>query len=145
MSELIGMLISDHDHVRSLLDQVLDDDGTTVVGKVLDEIGRVMQALSSFEESELYPALLAQKNHSVRVLEAYEEHRQITTLMTRINDMDGKDEMTAAQVLLLADDIRGLFAKEEAGIFPLLETQLPPRTVATLTDVYRGYRRDALV
>ncbi len=141
MTDIIDMLMADHAHVRSLFEDVLEPDGKTIRERTLSEICLYLQAHLDFEESELYPLLMEDAIHRIRALEAYEEHRQIATLMDMVNDMDGKDEATTAQVMVLAEDIRNHFSREEQVLYQLIRAAAPHERLASLTEVFAGYKR----
>jgi|SRR4051812_40007822 len=115
----ITMLTDDHRAVKRLLDEL---ESTTERGvKTRQELfARVKEMLSVhevIEEEIFYPALRDHPKAKDIVLEAYEEHNVVDTIMGELSNLPPDDERWGAKATVMAENVRHHIEEEEGEMF----------------------------
>ena len=76
------------------------------------------------EEKVFYPALKENDELKNTVLEAYEEHRQVKTLIRDIERLSQGNERFPAKLKVLMDNVEHHVEEEEGELFPKVEDLL---------------------
>jgi hemerythrin-like domain-containing protein len=116
----ITMLTEDHRAVKKLLDEL---ETTTERGvKTRTELyGRIKQMLTVhevIEEEIFYPALREHPRAKDLVLEAYEEHDVVDTIMGQLGSLPVDDETWGAKATVMIENLRHHIEEEEKEMFP---------------------------
>jgi hemerythrin-like domain-containing protein len=116
----ITMLTEDHRAVKKLLDEL---ETTTERGvKTRTELyGRIKQMLTVhevIEEEIFYPALRDHPKAKDIVLEAYEEHDVVDTIMGQLGALPVDDETWGAKATVMIENLRHHIEEEEKEMFP---------------------------
>ena len=115
----IRLLKDDHDKVKKLLNQ---GDATTERAEktradLLATIKRELTVHEEIEESIFYPALKEHPKAKEIVLEAYEEHNVVDTVMAELEATDVTDERWAAKFTVMKENIEHHIEEEEGEMF----------------------------
>jgi hemerythrin-like domain-containing protein len=118
--DAVTMLKDDHDKVKKILS---DLDSTTERGvKTREELfAKVKQELEvheTIEEEIFYPALKEHPKMKDLVLEAYEEHHVVDTVMAEIRDVPFDDETWGAKLTVMKENVEHHIEEEEDEMFP---------------------------
>lgn len=121
----IELLKADHDKVEELFEQVKaneDGDNTAVFKQIKSEL----DVHAHIEETIFYPRLLEQGDEELKkiVLEGEEEHKQVKTLLTELDDLDGTDDVFQAKLKVLMENVEHHVEEEENEMFSLVEEQI---------------------
>ena len=115
----LDLLKADHRRVEKLLEQ-LDDTSEDDVERRRDlfrELTDEMQAHEIIEEEILYPALKSNPKAREVVLEGYEEHHVVDTIMSELDDVPFDDETWAAKFSVMKENIEHHIEEEEDEMF----------------------------
>jgi len=117
--DAITLLKDDHAKVKKLLDQL---DHTTERGvKTREELfTKVEQELTvheTIEEEIFYPALKEHPKAKDLVLEAYEEHHVVDTVMAEIRGLAFDDETWGAKLTVMKENVEHHIEEEEDEMF----------------------------
>jgi hemerythrin-like domain-containing protein len=117
--DAIAMLKTDHDKVKGLLE---DLESTTERGvKTREELFATIKGELTvheiIEEEIFYPALKGHPKAKDIVLEAYEEHHVVDTLMGELEGLDVSDETWGAKALVMKENIEHHIEEEEGEMF----------------------------
>jgi hemerythrin-like domain-containing protein len=117
--DAVAMLKDDHEKVKKILE---DLDSTTERGvKTRQELfAKVKQELTvheSIEEEIFYPALKGHPKAKELVLEAYEEHHVVDTIMAEIGEVPFEDEAWGAKLTVMKENIEHHIEEEEGEMF----------------------------
>ena len=132
----LDLLKADHRRVEKLLAQ-LDDTSEDDVDRrreLFGEFADQMQAHEIIEEEILYPAL---KNHPKArevVLEGYEEHHVVDTIMSELDDVAFDDETWAAKFSVMKENIEHHIEEEEDEMFEHAEEIFDEDELETLGE-----------
>lgn len=115
----LDLLRADHRRVEKILAQLDDtsEDDVERRRELFREFTDEMQAHEIIEEEILYPAL---QNHSKArevVLEGYEEHHVVDTIMSELDDVPFDDEIWAAKFSVMKENIEHHIEEEEDEMF----------------------------
>jgi hemerythrin superfamily protein len=115
----ITMLSKDHDAIRKLLAEL---ESTTERGvKTREELfGRIKADLTvheTIEEEIFYPALKEHPKAKDIVLEAYEEHNVVDTIMAEMSALPFDDETWGAKATVMKENIEHHIEEEEGEMF----------------------------
>jgi hemerythrin-like domain-containing protein len=116
----ITMLTDDHRDVKRLLDEL---ETTTERGiKTRQELfGRIKDLLTvheTIEEEIFYPALREHPKAKDLVLEAYEEHDVVDSIMGQLETLPVDDETWGAKATVMIENLRHHIEEEEGEMFP---------------------------
>jgi hemerythrin superfamily protein len=123
-SDVITMLKMDHREVDALFMAVskLSERAFEQRRKLAEKICEALQVHSQFEQNVFYPPFRQRaEDHDERetVLEAFEEHAQVDTLVGEIQEMDPRDERYEAKLMVLMDNVKHHVKEEEHEMFPI--------------------------
>lgn len=117
--DALHLLKADHDKVKKLLTE--GDETTERAVKTRAELlATIKQELTVHEEIEetiFYPALKEHPKAKEIVLEGYEEHNVVDTVMGELEATDVTDERWAAKFTVMKENIEHHIEEEEGEMF----------------------------
>ncbi|MEA2460943.1 MAG: hypothetical protein QOH90_1120 [Actinomycetota bacterium] len=115
----ITLLKDDHKKMKKLLNEV--DDTTERAVKTREELfGKIKKELTVheiIEEEIFYPALKEHPKAKDIVLEGYEEHHVVDTIMGEISGLSYDDEKWTAKFSVMKENIEHHIEEEEGEMF----------------------------
>ena len=144
--DAVTMLKDDHDKVKKILS---DLDSTTERGvKTRQELfAKVQQELEvheTIEEEIFYPALKEHPKMKDLVLEAYEEHHVVDTVMAEIRDVPYDDETWGAKLTVMKENVEHHIEEEEDEMFKQARQVFSKEELVQLGDRMQA-RKDELL
>jgi hemerythrin-like domain-containing protein len=117
--DAVKMLKTDHDKVKKIL---ADLDATTERGvktreELFTKVKQELQIHESIEEEIFYPALKEHPKAKELVLEAYEEHHVVDTVMAEIAEVPFDDETWGAKLTVMKENVEHHIEEEEDEMF----------------------------
>jgi hypothetical protein len=117
--DAIAMLKADHEKVKELLARL---DSTTERGvKTREELFATIKGEltvhETIEEEIFYPALKEHPKAKDLVLEAYEEHHVVDTVMAELEGLDVADETWGAKATVMRENVEHHIEEEEGEMF----------------------------
>ena len=118
--DAIAMLKADHDKVRRLLNELesTTERGVKTRTELFATIKGELTIHEIIEEEIFYPAPKAHPKAKDIVLEAYEEHHVVDTLMGELEALDVSDETWGAKAKVMKENIEHHIEEEEGEMFP---------------------------
>ena len=117
--DAIELLLADHKRVKRLLTEL--DETTERAVKTREELfGRLKKELTVhevIEEEIFYPALKEHPRAKDIVLEAYEEHNVVDTIMGELGSVPFEDETWTAKFTVMKENIEHHVEEEEGDMF----------------------------
>ena len=108
-------LKKEHKDVKDLLERI--EKGSGPVDDLFSRLDRELSIHMEGEEKLLYPPLMSDEKMKERVLEAYEEHHVVKTLLGELNSMPKDDERWMAKIKVMQENIDHHVKEEEGDIF----------------------------
>ena len=134
--DAIQLLKADHDKVKKLLTE--GDETTERAEKTRTELlATIKQELTVHEEIEetiFYPALKEHPKAKEIVLEAYEEHNVVDTVMGELEATDVSDERWAAKFTVMKENIEHHIEEEEGEMFKQARSVFDAEELQALGD-----------
>jgi iron-sulfur cluster repair protein YtfE (RIC family) len=117
--DAIALLKQDHATVKKLFAEEEKSSGQKKAG-VFEKIKAALEVHATIEEEIFYPAVKKARSENVKdeVREAYEEHKQIKSLLALIANITPADETWDAKVKVLKEDVEHHVGEEEGEMFP---------------------------
>lgn len=119
MPNAIELLEADHEKVKKLLER--GDDTTERAVKtrteLFAEIKKEMEVHEAIEEEIFYPALKEHPKAKDIVLEGYEEHHVVDTILAELGETAVEDERWAAKFAVMKENIEHHIEEEEDDMF----------------------------
>jgi hemerythrin-like domain-containing protein len=117
--DALQLLKSDHDKVKKLL---ADGESTTERGEktrteLFATIKGELMVHERIEEEIFYPALREHPKAKDIVLEAYEEHDVVDTVMSELENTNVSDETWGAKFKVMQENLEHHIAEEEGEMF----------------------------
>ena len=116
----ITMLTEDHREVERMLDE-LEPTTERAVKTRTELFTRLKEALTVhevIEEEIFYPALRDHPKAKDIVLEAYEEHNVVDSIMGELERLSVEDETWGAKAKVMIENLRHHIEEEEKEMFP---------------------------
>jgi iron-sulfur cluster repair protein YtfE (RIC family) len=121
--DAISLLKADHKKVGELLDKVeaLSDGAHVSRQRLFEQIAQELTVHAQVEETIFYPAVKARTKRdtepSDEVLEAYEEHANVKSMLEKLRALDPAEETYNAKLQVLSDLVRHHVKEEETVLF----------------------------
>jgi hypothetical protein len=117
--EATKLLKQDHDEVKKIMDKL---DSTTERGvktreELFTKLKNEMTLHEAIEEEIFYPALKEHPKAKEIVLEGYEEHHVVDTIMGEISQTPFDDETWGAKFSVMKENIEHHIEEEEGEMF----------------------------
>ena len=114
----VSILKRDHKTVKQLFKRL--DQEKADKWNLFEQIKSALEVHATLEEEIFYPALKQARAEHVteEVLEAYEEHKQIKTLLGEIAESRTGNERFDAKLKVLKEDVEHHVEEEEGQMFP---------------------------
>jgi hypothetical protein len=117
--DAVTLLKDDHDKVKKILN---DLDSTTERGvktreELFAKVKLELEVHETIEEEIFYPALKEHPKLKDLVLEAYEEHHVVDTVMAEIRDVPYDDETWGAKLTVMKENVEHHIEEEEDEMF----------------------------
>jgi iron-sulfur cluster repair protein YtfE (RIC family) len=122
--DAITLLKKDHAAVKELFKQVEDlgERATATRKKLCEKIDYELRMHSMVEEQIFYPAFKERAEDTEErneVLEAYEEHSIVETVLDELKDLAPTDETYAPKMQVLMELVKHHIKEEEGTLFPM--------------------------
>jgi hemerythrin-like domain-containing protein len=117
--DALRLLKEDHDKVKGMLKRL--DETTERAEKtrteLLAELKQELEVHETIEEEVLYPELKEYAKMKDIVLEAYEEHHVVDSIMGELEDTPVDDETWAAKLTVMKENLEHHIEEEEDEMF----------------------------
>src|SRR5580692_4547828 len=120
--DAVTLLKTDHATVKKLFEsekKLTETDGKKKEA-IFNQIKAALTVHATIEEEIFYPAVKAARAKNVKdeVREAYEEHKQIKSLLAQIAGITSADETYDMKIKVLKEDVEHHIKEEEGEMFP---------------------------
>jgi len=117
--DAIRMLKTDHDKVKELLERLekTTERGEKTRQELFATIKGELTVHETIEEEIFYPALKEHPKAKELVLEAYEEHHVVDTVMAELEALDVTDETWGAKATVMKENVEHHIEEEEREMF----------------------------
>ena len=118
--DAITLLKNDHDKVKRLLNELesTTERGVKTREELFATIKGELTVHETIEEEIFYPALKSHPKAKDIVLEAYEEHHVVDTVMAELEGLDVADETWGAKAKVMKENVEHHIEEEEGEMFP---------------------------
>ncbi|MEA2435256.1 MAG: hypothetical protein QOG54_2713 [Actinomycetota bacterium] len=119
MPNAIQLLEDDHKKVKKLLAQGDDTTENAVKTRteLFEKLKSEMEVHETIEEEIFYPALKEHPKAKEIVLEGYEEHHVVDTIMGELGETSVEDETWGAKFSVMKENIEHHIEEEEGDMF----------------------------
>jgi len=117
--DAITMLKEDHDKVKGLLEKLghTTERGVKTREELFSKIKGELTIHEIIEEEIFYPALKEHPKAKDIVLEGYEEHHVVDTVMAELEDLPVDDESWGAKAKVMKENVEHHMEEEEGEMF----------------------------
>jgi len=115
----LSLLKEDHEKVQKLLEDLdaTTERGTKTREELFTKLRGELEVHEAIEEEILYPALKEHPKAEELVLEAYEEHHVVDTIMEEIEGVPFDDETWGAKLTVMKENLEHHIEEEEDRLF----------------------------
>jgi hemerythrin superfamily protein len=122
--DALKLLKQDHQKVKTLFGEVegLGDRASAARKKLFQQIDQELTVHAKIEETIFYPEFRRHAENTEEkeeVLEAYEEHNIVKSLIHELEDLDPKDETYKPKLQVLKDLVEHHVKEEEGPMFKM--------------------------
>jgi len=143
--DALALLKKDHDQVKKMLKD-LDDTTDRAIKTRQDLFERLKFSLTvheQMEEAVLYPALKEHAQTKDIVLEAYEEHDVVDTILAELERTPFDDETWKAKLTVMRENLLHHIEEEEGEMFQQVRTLFDEETLDSLGEQMRTIKSQA--
>ena len=143
--DALTLLKKDHDEVKKMLKD-LDDTTDRAVKTRQDLFERLKFSLTvheQMEEAVLYPALKEHAETKEIVLEAYEEHDVVDTILGELEQTPVDDETWHAKLTVMRENLLHHIEEEEGEMFGQIRGLFDKATLESLGEQMRTIKAQA--
>ncbi len=143
--DALALLKKDHDQVKKLLKD-LDDTTDRAIKTRQDLFERLKFSLTvheQMEEAVLYPALKEHAETKEIVLEAYEEHDLVDTILGELEQTPFDDETWHAKLTVMRENLLHHIQEEEDEMFGQVRRLFDKATLESLGEQMRTIKAQA--
>lgn len=116
--DALELLKKDHRKVGELFEQFKATEDEGKHRQLFEQIRGELETHTHIEETVLYPAFAKHQELKDMVLEAFEEHKQIKTLLKEITALSEGSERFDAKLKVMGEDVEHHVKEEEDELFP---------------------------
>jgi len=121
----LELLKADHRKVAELFDKVEATESEKQHQQLFEKIRTELETHTHIEETILYPRLEEYEELKDMVLEAYEEHKQVKTLIREIERLAEGSERFDAKLKVMGENVEHHVEEEENEMFQTLLQRMP--------------------
>jgi hemerythrin superfamily protein len=130
--DALELLMSQHQEVESLIDEIEDADDPDEKHELFIELADNLAAHATIEEKIFYPSVMSEQTRELLV-EATEEHLSVKRLLADMMELDVEDEHFDAKLTVLKEQVRHhAHDEEEDMLFPKVRKLLNADELAAL-------------
>jgi iron-sulfur cluster repair protein YtfE (RIC family) len=118
---ILESLKTDHEKVAELFAKVEATESEKQHQQLFEKIKTELEMHTQIEETILYPVLEKHEELKDMVLEAFEEHKQVKTLIREISALVDGSEKFDAKLKVMGENIEHHVGEEEKEMFPKVE------------------------
>jgi iron-sulfur cluster repair protein YtfE (RIC family) len=120
--DAIALLKTDHAMVKKMFEKEgkLTKKDSEKKARFFNQIKAALEVHAAIEEEIFYPAVKKARSEHVKdeVREAYEEHKQIKSLLAQVSSITPADETYDMKIKVLKEDVEHHVKEEEGEMFP---------------------------
>jgi hemerythrin superfamily protein len=120
--DAIALLKTDHATVKKMFEKEgkLTKKDSEKKASLFNQIKAALEVHAAIEEEIFYPAVKKARSEHVKdeVREAYEEHKQIKSLLAQVSSITPADETYDMKIKVLKEDVEHHVKEEEGEMFP---------------------------
>lgn len=143
--DALELLKMDHRKVADLFAQVNATEDEKKHQQLFEQIKDELETHAHIEETVLYPAFEKYGQLKPMVLEAYEEHKQIKTLIDEIIALSEGSERFDAKLKVMGKNVVHHVKEEEAEMFPAVKKFLDGRRLEQLGQELEDARKQFVI
>jgi hypothetical protein len=142
----LTLLTEDHEKVKKLLDELeaTTERGVKTREELFTKIKRELTVHEIIEEEIFYPALKQHPRAKEIVLEGYEEHDVVDTLMGELSALPYDDEKWGAKAKVMKENIEHHIQEEEGEMFEKARQVFDRAELNDLGEVMEARKQEAM-
>jgi hemerythrin HHE cation binding domain-containing protein len=143
--DAIALLKADHEKVKALLNDLesTTERGVKTRAELFSTIKGELTLHEIIEEEIFYPELKAHPKAKDIVLEGYEEHHVVDTLMKELEELDVADETWGAKAGVMKENIEHHIEEEEGEMFKQARQVFDARELGDLGQRMEARKKSA--
>ncbi|MEW6128738.1 MAG: hemerythrin domain-containing protein [Acidobacteriota bacterium] len=117
----LELLTEDHEKVAELFSQLEDSESESARLNLFGKIKTELETHTHIEETLFYPMLEDYEELQDLITQAYEEHKQVKTLLREIEQLARGSVLLDAKLNVLQENVEHHVEEEEGELFPQVE------------------------
>jgi hypothetical protein len=142
--DALKLLKEDHDKVRRMLAELASttERGVKTRERLFTAIKQELEVHEAIEEEIFYPALKEHAKARETVLEAYEEHHVVDTVMGELERTPFDDETWGAKAMVMKENLEHHIEEEEGEMFAQARAVFDGPTLEALGEEMASRKRE---
>lgn len=138
----LDLLREDHEKVSELFAQIEEAKNSSEQQRLFEKIRTELETHTHIEETAFYPVLEEYEELKDMVLEAYEEHKQVKTLLREISTLTTDSEKFEAKIAVIKENVEHHVDEEENDMFPQIEQLIEEPELERLGEELEMAKKD---
>lgn len=138
----LELLKADHRKVAELFDKVEATESEKQHQQLFEKIKTELETHTHIEETVLYPRLEEYEELKDMVLEAYEEHKQVKTLIREIERLAEGSERFDAKLKVMGENVEHHVEEEENEMFPKVQRLIQAQQLEKLGEQLEAAKKE---
>ena len=138
----LEILKEDHKKVSDLFAKVEATESEKQHQDLFERIKTELETHTHIEETVLYPALEQHEDLKDMVLEAYEEHKQVKTLIREISRLSEGSEKFDAKLKVMGENVEHHVEEEETEMFPKIRKHFSEEKLVQIGQELEAARKE---
>jgi iron-sulfur cluster repair protein YtfE (RIC family) len=141
---IFEVIKQDHEKARYLFDKI-EKSGrkhTAPLQKLFSQIEEELEIHMEGEERFFYPSLEKDEEAREKVLEAYEEHQVVKTMLGTFNSLAVDDERWGAKLSVLNEIVEHHMQEEEREVFKMARKALGKDQIQQMAVQFQQHKRE---
>jgi iron-sulfur cluster repair protein YtfE (RIC family) len=130
----LELLKEDHQKVSELFAQIETAKNAKEKQRLFEQIKTELETHTHIEETAFYPVLEEYEELSDMVSEAYEEHKEVKSLLQEISGLKNDSENFETKITELKDNVEHHVEEEETEMFPQIEQLIEAPELETIGE-----------
>ncbi len=130
----LELLKEDHDQVKTAMSELGETESAEGREALFNDLRRDLEVHEVIEEEIFYPALREHPRAKEIVLEGYEEHHVVDTLLQELSALSFDDETWGAKAKVMIENVEHHIEEEEEEMFPKARQVLDKEQIEALGE-----------
>jgi len=141
---LFDLLKKDHESVMDIFDQIDEEESTESLRGLFSQLQDELDEHMQLEEQFFYPALKENDDSREKILESYEQHQVVKTVLSQMQGVSPDDERWVAKIKVLSELVNQHMGEEEKEVFKMAKRLIEKEKLREIVGEIEKAKRELI-